>query len=50
MQERVQRASNIQIYWNTETDEVIGDKKVEAVRMRNMKTGEKKTIPVMVFL
>jgi thioredoxin reductase (NADPH) len=49
MQERVQRASNIQIYWNTETEEVIGDTKVEAVRVRNVKTGEKKTIPVHGF-
>ena len=49
MQERVQRTPNIQIYWNTETEEVIGDMKVEAVRMRNVKTGEQKTIPVHGF-
>lgn len=49
MQERVQRTPNIKIYWNTETDEVIGETKVEAVRIRNAKTGEKKEIPVSGF-
>src|SRR5688500_8409566 len=49
MQERVQRTPNIKVYWNTETDEVIGETKVEAVRIRNIKTGEKKEIPVSGF-
>lgn len=49
MQERVERTANIKIYWNTETDEIIGDKKVEAVRVRNNKTNETQTIPVNGF-
>lgn len=49
MQERVQQTPNIKIYWNTETDEVIGENKVEAVRIKNVKTGEKQTIPISGF-
>ena len=49
MQERVQRTPNIKVYWNTETDEVIGETKVEAVKIRNIKTSETKTIPVSGF-
>lgn len=49
MQERVFNTSNIKIYWNTETDEVIGDKHVDAVRVFNNKTLEKQTIPVSGF-
>src|SRR5215207_11107252 len=29
MQERVLAAKNIKVYWNTETDEILGDNKVE---------------------
>jgi thioredoxin reductase (NADPH) len=49
MQERVLKAPNIKVYWNTETDEIIGDKTVSAVRIKNNKTGEKKEIPVNGF-
>nr|WP_295874552.1 thioredoxin-disulfide reductase [uncultured Chitinophaga sp.] len=49
MQDRVLKTSNIIVYWNTETDEVLGDKKVEAVRVRNNQTGEKKDVPVSAF-
>ena len=49
MQERVQRTPNIKIYWNSETDEIIGESKVEAFRIVNNKTGEKTTIPVSGF-
>lgn len=49
MQERVQRTPNIKIYWNTNTDEIIGENKVEAVRIKNTKTGEKQTIPINGF-
>ena len=49
MQERVINMPNIKIYWNSETDEVIGDKKVEAVRIKNNQTGEKQEIPVSAF-
>ena len=49
MQERVFRTENIQVYWNTETEEILGDAKVEAVRIRNNQTGESATIPVAGF-
>lgn len=49
MQERVQRTPNIKVYWNTETDEILGETKVEAVRIRNTKTNEKHVIPVNGF-
>ena len=49
MQERVIKTSNIKIYWHSETDEVLGDKKVEAVRIKNIKTGEKQEVPVSAF-
>ena len=49
MQQRVIDTKNITIYWNSDTDEVIGDKKVEAVRILNNQTSEKTTIPVSAF-
>ena len=49
MQERVMKTSNIKIYWNSETEEVIGSNKVEAVRIRSTKSGETLTIPVSAF-
>lgn len=49
MQERVFKADNIVVHWNTETEEIIGEEEVEAVRVFNNKTGEKKTIPVKGF-
>ncbi len=49
MADRVINTPNIKIYWNSETDEVIGDKKVEALRIKNRQTGEKQEIPVSAF-
>jgi thioredoxin reductase (NADPH) len=49
MQDRVLKTSNIIIHWNAETDEVLGDKKVEAVRLLNNQTGEKCEIAVSAF-
>jgi thioredoxin reductase (NADPH) len=49
MQERVQRTPNIKVYWNTETEEIIGENKVDSVRVKNIKTGESQTIPVQGF-
>ena len=49
MQDRVLKTENIKIYWNSETDEVLGDKKVEAVRILNNKTNTKTAIPVSAF-
>ncbi len=49
MQARVQQTPNIKIYWNSEAEEVIGEARVEAVRIRNNKTGTGATIPVSGF-
>lgn len=49
MQERVLNTKNIQMYWNSETDEVLGENVVEAVRLLNNKTGEKTEIAVTGF-
>ena len=49
MQDRVKNTPNIKIYWNTETDEIIGDKTVEAVRVVNNQTGEKQEIAIKGF-
>ncbi|MFY8025272.1 MAG: thioredoxin-disulfide reductase [Sediminibacterium sp.] len=49
MQDRVLNAPNIKVYWNSETDEILGDKKVEAVRIKNNKTGDTQEIPVSAF-
>ena len=49
MQDRVLKTPNIKVYWNTETDEIIGDKTVTGVRIKDNKTGETKEIPVNGF-
>lgn len=49
MQERVLKTPNIKIYWNTETMEVLGDKNVNAVKVKNNQTGEELEIPVSGF-
>ena len=48
MQDRVKATPNIKIYWNSETDEVLGEKTVEGVRIKN-RSGETTTIPVKGF-
>ncbi|NDA61406.1 MAG: thioredoxin-disulfide reductase [Chitinophagia bacterium] len=49
MQQRVLQTPNIKVYWNTDTQDILGDKKVEAVQISNNKTGEISTIPVSAF-
>ncbi|MBW0159970.1 MAG: thioredoxin-disulfide reductase [Sediminibacterium sp. Gen4] len=49
MQDRVLNAPNIKVYWNTDTDEILGDKKVEGVRIKNNKTQETQEIPINGF-
>jgi thioredoxin reductase (NADPH) len=49
MQDRIFKTPNIKIYWNSETEEVIGAHKVESVRIKNIKTRESTTIPVSAF-
>lgn len=49
MQDRVFATANIKVYFNTETDEILGDKNVTGVRVINNKTNEKTEIPVNAF-
>ncbi|MCK7553859.1 thioredoxin-disulfide reductase [Chitinophaga sedimenti] len=49
MQDRVLKTTNIMVYWNSETDEVLGENKVEAVRIVNNQTNVKTEIPVSAF-
>ncbi|MGH2643926.1 MAG: NAD(P)/FAD-dependent oxidoreductase, partial [Chitinophagaceae bacterium] len=49
MQQRVERAPNIIVYWNTEALEVLGKDKVEGVKIKNRKSGEESVIPVKAF-
>ncbi|TAH27333.1 MAG: thioredoxin-disulfide reductase [Cytophagales bacterium] len=49
MQERVKNTPNIEICWNSETDEILGSEEVEGVRLFNNKTKEKREIKVSGF-
>lgn len=46
MADRAMKNPKIEVLWNTEVDEVLGDKVVNGLRLRNNKTGEKQTLPV----
>lgn len=49
MQERVLNTPNIKIYWNTDTEEVLGEKTVTGVKIRNNKTGESQILAISGF-
>lgn len=50
MQQRVKNTPNIEIHWNTETDEILGDDNgVNGVRVVDTKTGKKKELSVQGF-
>lgn len=49
MQHRVLNTPNIEVLFNTETDEILGDRTVEAVRVRNNQSGETREIPIKGF-
>ncbi|CAN5133605.1 thioredoxin-disulfide reductase [soil metagenome] len=49
MQQRVLETANIKVYWHTETEEILGETKTEAVRIVNNQTNEKTTIAVSAF-
>ena len=46
MQHRVDKTANIEVKYNTEIEEVLGEKVVEGVRVVNNKTGKKEVIEV----
>ncbi len=49
MQARVKSTPNITIHWNSETEEIVGDKKVEGVRLINNQTKERTEISISAF-
>ncbi len=49
MQDRVLKTANIKVYWNTETEEVLGADKVEGVRLKNKTTNEVHDVAVEGF-
>jgi len=49
MQNRVMNNSKIEILWNTETDEILGDDEVTGVRLYNNKRKEKIELPISGF-
>ncbi len=50
MQQRVISTPNIEVHWNSETDEVLGDEQgVTGVRILDTKTGQKKVLAVQGF-
>jgi thioredoxin reductase (NADPH) len=49
MQHRVMHTPNIEIHFNSETDEILGAEGVEGVRIRNNKTGEISELKVTGF-
>ena len=49
MAHRVMNTPNIEIHWHTETEEILGESEVEAVRVYNNQTQEKTDIPIGGF-
>lgn len=49
MQERVKKTPNIEIIWNSVTDEILGKDVVEGVRLKNLVTGETQELAVSGF-
>ena len=49
MQHRVKSLANVDIRFNTEVDEILGEQVVEGLRMINNKTGAKEEIPITGF-
>lgn len=49
MQERVLKTENIQVYWHTETVEILGEKTVDSVKVINNETKQETVIPIKAF-
>ena len=49
MQHRVQNTPNIEILWHSETADILGKEAVEGVVVKNMQTGESRTLVVTGF-
>jgi len=49
MQDRVLATPNIKVYWNSETEEILGDQKVSGVRIKNTKSQTTEEIAISGF-
>lgn len=49
MQQRVKNNPKIEILWNTETEEILGEEEVSGVRVKNNNTGEETELEVTGF-
>jgi thioredoxin reductase (NADPH) len=49
MQKRVLSKENIEVVWNSETVEILGDDEVEGVKIRNTVSGDESVIPAKAF-
>ncbi len=49
MQDRVINTPNITIYWNSETEEILGEHKVEGVRIKNVTDNSTKEVAIGGF-
>jgi thioredoxin reductase (NADPH) len=49
MQHRVENTANIEVLFNHETEEILGDKTVDSVRVRNNVSGEERILAVTGF-
>jgi len=49
MQDRVLKTTNIKVYWHSETEEILGDKTVTGLRIRNVQTGAIEEVAIRAF-
>ncbi len=49
MQDRVLKTANIKVYWNTDPVEVLGEHKVDSMKIRNNVTNEEAIVPIKAF-
>lgn len=49
MQKRVLETANIEVLWNTDTVDIIGDETVESIKVKNNKTGEEQELQATGF-
>ena len=49
MKDRVVATPNIETHWNTETVEILGENKVESVKVKNNQTNEESIITISAF-
>jgi thioredoxin reductase (NADPH) len=49
MQDRVLKTPNIKVYWNSETLEVLGENKVDSMKILNNKTNQETIVPIKAF-